>query len=71
VRADATTELHFVDAPLPELARRVRERGGPDAKSLLEDVLLKFPEKFERPSADETALYDAYFGPGDRLAEQP
>jgi len=49
--------------PLPELARRVYERGGPDAKSLVEDVLLKFPEKFERPTADETARYGLYFGP--------
>ena len=74
-RTGAATELHFVDAPLAELARRVRERGGPDAKSLLEDVLLKFPEKFERPTADETTLYDLYFGPDDRYAirniEQP
>ena len=68
VRTDAATELHFVDAPLAELARRVRERGGPDAKSLLEDVLLKFPEKFERPTADEIGLYDVYFGPEDRLS---
>ena len=66
VHTHAATELHFVDAPLPELVRRVRERGGPDAKSLVEDVLLKFPEKFERPIADETALYDVYFGPDDR-----
>ena len=66
VHTNAATELHFVDAPLPELARRVRDRGGPDAKSLLEDVLLKFPEKFERPTTDETALYDVYFGSDDR-----
>ena len=63
----AATELHFVDAPLPELARRVRERGGPDAQRLIEDVLLKFPEKFERPTPDETALYDRYYGPADHL----
>ena len=63
----AATELHFVDAPLPELARRVRERGGPDATSLVEDVLLKFPEKFERPTEDETAQYDVYFGPDQSL----
>lgn len=61
----AATELHFVDAPLLELARRVRERGGPDAQRLIEDVLLKFPEKFERPTPDETALYDRYCGPAD------
>ena len=71
LRTDAATELHFVDAPLAELARRVRERGGPDSKSLLDDVLLKFPEKFERPTADETAQYDVYFGPEDRPSEEP
>jgi predicted kinase len=70
VHTDVATELHFVDAPLPELARRVRERGGPDAQSLLEDVLLKFPEKFERPTADETAPYDAYFGPEDYPSDE-
>lgn len=69
VHTQAATELHFVDAPLPELARRVRERGGPDAQRLLEDVLLKFPEKFERPTADETAQYDLYVGPDDQPAE--
>jgi predicted kinase len=69
IHTDALTELHFVDAPLSELARRVRERGGPDAKSLLEDVLLKSSEKFERPTADETSQYDDYFGPDDHLSE--
>jgi len=62
-RAGAATELHFVDAPLPELARRVRERGGVDATRLVEEVLLKFPEKFERPTEDEVARYGAYRGP--------
>lgn len=63
IHAGASTELHFVDAPLSELARRVRARGGPDAKSLVEDVLLKFPENFERPDPDEAALYDLYVSP--------
>ena len=63
VRAGAAAELHFLDASLPELARRVRERGGPDATSLVEDVLLKFPEKFERPTEDEAAQYDVYVAP--------
>jgi predicted kinase len=71
IHTDSATELHFVDAPLAELARRVRERGGPDAQRLLEDVLLKFPEKFERPTTDETALYDMYFGPDDRVYDEP
>lgn len=71
VHTAAATELHFVDAPLPELARRVRERGGPDAQRLLEEVLLKFPEKFERPTADETALYGVYVGPDDHPTTEP
>jgi len=67
----AATELHFVDAPLPELARRVRARGGPDAQRLLEEVLLKFPEKFERPTADETAQYGVYVGSDDHPVAEP
>ncbi len=70
VHTDAATELHFVDAPLPELARRVLARGGPDAQRLVEDVLLKFPEKFERPTANETAQYGLYFGPDDPMPSQ-
>ena len=70
VQTGAATELHFVDAPLPELARRVRERGGPHVKLLVEDVLLKFPERFERPASEEIALYDVYFGPEDHPVEE-
>lgn len=70
VHTAATTELHFVDAPLPELARRVQQRSGPDAQRLLEDVLLKFPEKFERPTPDEIALYDVYVDPDDCSLEE-
>lgn len=62
-RAGATTELHFVDAPLDELARRVRARGGPDAEALVTDALLPSGDAFERPTADEIALYDRYVGP--------
>lgn len=69
VHTNAATELHFVDAPLLELARRVQERDGLDAKSLVEEVLLKFSEKFERPTADEIALYDVYYDPEYHLSD--
>jgi predicted kinase len=63
VRTGAGTELHFLDAPIDELARRVTERGGPHAAGLVDDVLLKFAGKFERPTPEEAALYDRYTGP--------
>lgn len=65
VRENVTTELHFVDAPLDELVRRVRARGGPDAEALASQVLLRTSDRFERPSQEEIALFDRYFGPGD------
>lgn len=64
VRVGAATELHFVDAPLDELERRVRERGGPDAEALIADVLLGLSDRFERPTPDEIAGYDRYVPPG-------
>jgi predicted kinase len=65
VREGATTELHFVDAPLDELVRRVRARGGPDAEALASQVLLGSSDQFERPTLDETALFDRYVGADD------
>ena len=64
VRQGATTELHFLDAPLDELARRVRARGGPDDEALA-SLLLGTSDGFERPTADEIALFDRYVGPDD------
>jgi predicted kinase len=65
VQAGAVTELHFLDAPLDELVRRVRARGGPDAEALISQVLLGNSAAFERPTADEIALFDRYVGPED------
>jgi predicted kinase len=65
VREGAMTELHFVDAPLDELVRRVRARGGPDAEALATQVLLGSSAQFERPTPDEIALFDRYVGPED------
>jgi predicted kinase len=65
VREGATTELDFLDAPLHDLVRRVRDRGGPDAESLIADVLIGSHEKFERPTDQEIALFDRYVGPDD------
>ena len=65
VRAGATTELHFLDAQLDELVRRVRARGGPDAEALASQVLLGSSARFERPTPDEAARFDRYVGPDD------
>ncbi|GAA1737419.1 ATP-binding protein [Luedemannella helvata] len=65
VREGAVTELHFLDAPLDELVRRVRARGGPDAEALASDVLLGSSDQFERPTREEIALFDRYVGPDD------
>ncbi len=65
VHAGAATELHFLDAPLDELVRRVRARGGPDAEALASQVLPGSSALFERPTAAEIALFDRYVGPDD------
>jgi predicted kinase len=65
VREGATTELHFVDAPLDELVRRVRNRGGPEAEVLASKVLLESSGRFERPLPEETSVFDRFFGPED------
>lgn len=63
--AGAGVELHFVDAPLDELVRRVLARGGPHAEVLANEILLKLGHRFERPAPDEAATYDRYVGPDD------
>jgi predicted kinase len=68
VTAGAATELHFLNAPLDELLRRVRARGGPDAETLASQVLLGTSERFERPTREEIARFDRYVGPDDDWA---
>ena len=63
VRTGVAAELHFVDAPLEELVRRVRQRGGPHAGVLVDKVLLEYSGKFERPTQDEAAAFDRYVAP--------
>jgi predicted kinase len=63
VVAGARTELHFLDAPLDELVRRVRQRGGPAAETLASVVLMQEAGKFEKPADGEAALFDRYAGP--------
>lgn len=65
LREGATTELHFLKAPLDELVRRVRARGGPFAEALASDVLLRDSGKFQEPELDEVARFDRYVGPSD------
>jgi predicted kinase len=63
-REGAATELHFLNAPIPELADRVRARGGWDANALI-TVVLPTHERFEIPQPDETSRFDRYIGPDD------
>jgi predicted kinase len=63
VRTGVPAELHFMDAPLDELVRRVLQRGGPDARVLVDKVLLEYSGRFERPTTDEAALFDRYVAP--------
>lgn len=65
VRTGVAAELHFMDAPLEELVRRVRQRGGPDADVLADQVLLEYAGRFERPQPDEAASFDRYVGPDE------
>jgi predicted kinase len=65
VRTATPTELHFMDAPIDELIRRVQQRGGDHAQFLVDKVLLEYAAAFERPSADEVAGFDRYVGPDD------
>lgn len=65
VRAGASTELHFMDAPVEVLRQRVLARGGPDADVLANKVLMQDGGAFERPSPEETGAYDRYVGPHD------
>lgn len=65
VRERAASELHFVNAPIDELARRIRSRGGPEAEALTSNVLLKEFHRFEEPSKSEIALFDRYVGPNE------
>lgn len=69
VAADAgsRTELHFLDAPVDELVRRVRQRGGAEAE-LLATVVVRDHERFEKPTPEESALFSRYVGPGAMVA---
>jgi len=61
----AAAELHFLDAPLEELVRRVRARGGQEAEGLV-TVLVSDSSRFERPSTEEVLRFDGYVGPDDQ-----
>jgi len=70
VRERSRTELHFLKAPLDELVRRVRARGGPYAEALASDVLLRDAEQFQEPGLEEIARFDRYIGPHDAWTPQ-
>ncbi|WP_437730532.1 AAA family ATPase [Sorangium sp. So ce1335] len=69
VRAGASTELHFMDAPLEVLRQRVLARGGPDAEVLANKVLMQDGGAFEPPSPEEARGYDRFVGPHDGWPE--
>jgi predicted kinase len=53
----AAVELHFLDTPVDVLFERVRSRNRESPPITLDDFL-KWAEIFERPSAEEMALFD-------------
>jgi predicted kinase len=53
----AAVELHFLDAPVEVLFARIRQRNLESPPITLEDIV-KWSEIFERPSAEEMALFD-------------
>lgn len=65
LREGAATELHFLNAPLDELVRRVRERGGPEAEVLATRMLLQQSGRFEQPAREEVARFDRYVAPDE------
>ena len=53
----AAVELHFLDDPVDVLFDRIRRRNTESPRITLED-LEKWAELFQRPSAEEMALFD-------------
>jgi predicted kinase len=54
----AAVELHFIDAPVEVLFDRIHRRNQESPPITFEDVV-KWAEIFERPSAEEMALYNS------------
>jgi predicted kinase len=53
----ASVELHFLDAPIDVLFKRIRERNV-ESPPIVRDGLLNWTESFQRPSPEEMALFD-------------
>ena len=68
----AAVQLHFIDAPVELLFDRIRRRNRESPPITLEDVV-KWSESFERPSAEEMALFDLATGypSTDNLIKSP
>ncbi len=67
-------ELHFLDAPVAELVRRVTERNTrlTQGEAHIEPGLIEFwSERLERPDTDELALFDPLSTPGAGRAGAP
>jgi predicted kinase len=57
-RLGAAVELHFLDAPIDVLFKRVRERNR-ENPPIEFDEFLRYAESLQRPSGEEMALFDA------------
>ena len=53
----AKVELHFLDAPLPVLIGRLRERNG-ESPPITMDDLVRWDAQFERPCIEELSLFE-------------
>jgi predicted kinase len=53
----AAVELHFLDAPIDVLYDRIRRRNR-ESPPVTRDDVMRWAEIFERPSAEEMALFD-------------
>jgi predicted kinase len=56
----AAVRLYWLEVPVAELARRVRERGGADAAALTESFLQGISNGIERPDNAEGSEFDRF-----------
>lgn len=54
----AAVELHYLNASLDVLEKRIKERG--EGAEITREMLNEWADTFQRPSEQEGSLYDAY-----------
>ena len=57
----ARVELNYLAASLDVLYERIRQRGGMESLAITRDLIEKWVQQFQAPTAAEGALYDGYF----------